>query len=533
MQKIDFNKDWICRCLTRDEAAYPVTLPHDAMLSEPRTQESTGEGNIGWYIGGDYEYIRNFFVPEEYKDKKVLIEFEGIYHNGEVYINGKKAAYRPYGYTNFYVDTEGFFQYGKENEIKVIARNADQPNSRWYSGTGIYRPAYLYVGEEKYIPVNGVKIRTLSYDPARIEVVVKTSSPGEVSLKIEFEGSKVLRVIGESTKIGNVNNDKIISSDNKNMQPNESVQTGKNGQKSELAQVEAEKNNQEAAYQAIFQLDVPNAKLWDTEHPNLYTCKAIFGEDEVTETFGIRELIWNPQVGMTINGERVILRGACFHHDNGVLGACTYPETEERKMRILKENGYNAVRSAHYPCSKALLDACDRVGMLMMDEYVDVWYIHKTKYDYAGQLADWWKQDLKDMVDKDYNHPSVIMYSTGNEVAETAQKKGIALTGDMTNYLHSLDSTRPVTCGINIFFNFLSSIGLGVYSDDKAEKSAGNAEKNAAQAAGKNEKKVVKSGEKTVNKATENGKKGLGSTKPEKKKKTVGRLLPVWLETTL
>lgn len=432
MQKIDFNKDWICRCLTRDEAAYPVTLPHDAMLSEPRTQESTGEGNIGWYIGGDYEYTKNFFVPEEYKDKKVLIEFEGIYHNGEVYINGKKAAYRPYGYTNFYVDTEGFFQYGKENEIKVIARNADQPNSRWYPGTGIYRPAYLYVGEEKHIPVNGVRIRTLSYDPARIEVVVKTSSPGEVSLEIEFEGNKVLAVKGESTK----------------------------------------ENGQIEAYQTIFQLDVPNAKLWDTEHPNLYTCKAIFGEDEVTETFGIRELIWNPQVGMTINGERVILRGACFHHDNGVLGACTYPEAEERKMRILKENGYNAVRSAHYPCSKALLDACDRVGMLMMDEYVDVWYIHKTKYDYAGQLADWWKQDLKDMVDKDYNHPSVIMYSTGNEVAETAQEKGIALTGDMTNYLHSLDSTRPVTCGINIFFNFLSSIGLGVYSDDKAEKTA-------------------------------------------------------------
>ena len=432
MQKIDFNKEWMCRCLTRDEEAYPVTLPHDAMLSEPRTQESTGEGNIGWYIGGDYEYSRNFFVPEEYKDKKVFIEFEGIYHNGEVYINGKKAAYRPYGYTNFYVDTEGFFQYGKENEIKVIARNADQPNSRWYSGTGIYRPAYLYVGEEKHIPVNGVKIRTLSYDPARIEVVVKTSSPGEVSLEIELEGNKVLAVKGESTK----------------------------------------ENGRIEAYQTIFQLDVPNAKLWDTEPPNLYTCKAVFGEDEVTETFGIRELIWNPQIGMTINGERVILRGACFHHDNGVLGACTYPEAEERKMRILKENGYNAVRSAHYPCSKALLDACDRVGMLMMDEYVDVWYIHKTKYDYAGQLADWWKQDLKDMVDKDYNHPSVIMYSTGNEVAETAQKKGIALTGDMTNYLHSLDSTRPVTCGINIFFNFLSSIGLGVYSDDKAEKTA-------------------------------------------------------------
>ena len=467
MQKIDFNKGWMCKCLTREEKAYPVTLPHDAMLSEPRTQESTGEGNIGWYIGGDYEYTKNFFVPEEYKDKKVLIEFEGVYHNGEVYINGKKAAYRPYGYTNFYVNTDGFFKCGEENEIKVIAHNADQPNSRWYPGTGIYRPAYLYVGGEKYIPVNGVKIRTLSYDPARIEVVVKTSMPGEVSLKIEFEGSKVLTAIGES-----------------------------------------------AEDQAIFQLDVPNAKLWDTEHPNLYTCKATFSDDEVTETFGIRELVWNPQVGMTINGKRVILRGACFHHDNGVLGACTYPEAEERKMRIFKENGYNAVRSAHYPCSKALLDACDRVGMLMMDEYVDVWYIHKTKYDYAGQLADWWREDLKDMVDKDYNHPSVIMYSTGNEVAETAQKKGIALTKDMTEHLHSLDSTRPVTCGINIFFNFLSSIGLGVYSDDKAEKSAGNAEKNAAQA----EKKNAGSGK---NSANEENTQGVNA-KPAKKKKPVG-----------
>lgn len=473
MQKIDFNKGWMCKCLTRDEAAYPVTLPHDAMLSEPRTQESTGEGNIGWYIGGDYEYTKKFTVPKEYENQKVLIEFEGVYHNAEVHINGKKVAGRPYGYTNFYINTDGFFKFGEENEVKVIAHNADQPNSRWYSGTGIYRPAYLHIGGEKYIPVNGVKIRTLSYNPAQIEVAVKTSAPGEVSLEIEFEGKRVLTAIGESKAVAAQNN--------------------------ETKNTSAASEKPAKEYQAVFLLDVPNAKLWDTEHPSLYTCKAVFGEDEVTETFGIRELVWNPQVGMTINGKRVILRGACFHHDNGVLGACTYPEAEERKMRIFKENGYNAVRSAHYPCSKALLDACDRVGMLLMDEYVDVWYIHKTKYDYANQLAGWWKQDLKDMVDKDFNHPSVIMYSTGNEVAETAQKKGIALTGEMTNYLHSLDSTRPVTCGINIFFNFLSSIGLGVYSDDKAEKSAENAEKFAAEQAKK-----------------------AAAAKPEKKKKPVG-----------
>ena len=473
MQKIDFNKGWMCKCLTRDEAAYPVTLPHDAMLSEPRTQESTGEGNIGWYIGGDYEYTKKFTVPKEYENQKVLIEFEGVYHNAEVHINGKKVAGRPYGYTNFYINTDGFFKFGEENEVKVIAHNADQPNSRWYSGTGIYRPAYLHIGGEKYIPVNGVKIRTLSYNPAQIEVAVKTSAPGEVSLEIEFEGKRVLTAIGESKAVAAQNN--------------------------ETKNTSAASEKPAKEYQAVFLLDVPNAKLWDTEHPSLYTCKAVFGEDEVTETFGIRELVWNPQVGMTINGKRVILRGACFHHDNGVLGACTYPEAEERKMRIFKENGYNAVRSAHYPCSKALLDACDRVGMLLMDEYVDVWYIHKTKYDYANQLAGWWKQDLKDMVDKDFNHPSVIMYSTGNEVAETAQKKGIALTGEMTNYLHSLDSTRPVTCGINIFFNFLSSIGLGDYSDDKAEKSAENAEKFAAEQAKK-----------------------AAAAKPEKKKKPVG-----------
>ena len=146
---------------------------------------------------------------------------------------------------------------------------------------------------------------------------------------------------------------------------------------------------------SVFRMEIPNAKLWDCDHPNLYTLRATFGEDVVEETFGIRLLEWNPEKGLTINGKREILRGACVHHDNGVLGACTYPEAEERRVRILKENGYNAIRSSHYPCSKDMLDACDRQGMLMMDEYVDVWYIHKTKYDYAGYLNEWWQQDLK------------------------------------------------------------------------------------------------------------------------------------------
>ncbi len=187
-----------------------------------------------------------------------------------------------------------------------------------------------------------------------------------------------------------------------------------------------------------------------------------------------------PEKGLQINGKNVLLKGGCIHHDNGLLGACAYEFAERRKIRILLDAGYNAIRSAHNPCSKALLRACDEMGMLVMDEYIDGWYIHKTKYDYADEILDNYRKDLKDMVDKDYNHPSIIMYSTGNEVSETAQKKGIALTKSLTDRLHELDSTRPVSCGINYFFNFLSSMGFGVYSDKKVDEAAENAKKKKA-----------------------------------------------------
>lgn len=442
MRKIDFNEHWTCRCLTRDVGEYPVTLPHDAMISEPRNEESQGEGNIGWYIGGDYEYHKKFQVSAEELQQDILMEFEGVYHNAVVHINGKKAAFRPYGYTNFYVDTKGFLQEG-ENEVRVIARNSDQPNSRWYSGTGIYRPVWLWAGKEAYIKVNGVRIRTLGISPAVIEVTVHTSCRGNVTVEI-IDGKDAIAAVSAQAK----------------------------GEKDAEAQM---------------LITVPDARLWDCDTPNLYRCRVTFGEDQVEETFGIRLLEWNEKVGLAINGKHVILRGACIHHDHGLLGACAFPQAEERRVRIMKESGYNALRSAHNPCSKALLDACDRLGMLMMDEYVDVWYIHKTENDYVKYLADWWKQDLKDLVEKDYNHPCVIMYSTGNEVSETAQKRGIELTGEFTRYLHQLDGTRPVTCGINIFFNFLSSIGFGVYSDDKAKKNAEAAAKKAAEAKKKKE----------------------------------------------
>ena len=414
---------WTCRHLGDTAPGKPVTLPHDAMLAEPRTALSAGGTNTGWYEGHDYEYQRTLTVPENELADTHILEFEGVYHNAEVWLNGQKAAFRPYGYTNFYVDCAPYLHSG-ENELRVIARNADQPNSRWYSGAGIYRPVQLWTAKGAHITLNGVKIRTLSLQPAVVEVRVKTTAPGTVRLMVD-----------------------------------------------DLPAMQ-----QESDGEAVFTLTLDNARLWTPETPNLYTCRVNFADDEVTETFGVRKVEWGTD-GFLLNGKRYIIQGACIHHDNGLLGAVCDPDAVARKVRLLKANGYNAIRSAHNPCSKALLTECDRQGMLVMDEYIDHWYIHKTEHDYVDYFNEWWRQDLTDMVEKDYNHPCVVLYSTGNEVSETAQKRGIALTKEMTDFLHGLDDSRPVTCGVNIFFNFLSSIGFGVYSDEKAKKEAERAEK--------------------------------------------------------
>ena len=379
------------------------------MLAEPRTALSAGGVNTGWYEGYDYEYQRTLTVPENELSDTHILEFEGVYHNAEVWLNGQKAAFRPYGYTNFYVDCAPFLRAG-DNELRVIARNADQPNSRWYSGAGLYRPVQLWTAGDKHILLNGVRIRTLSLNPAVVEIRVRMSAPGMVRLMVE--GLPTVR--------------------------------------------------KESDGEAVFTLTIDDLR-------------------DIAVQAEARH------IGVVLLDGLFQIAVACIHHDNGLLGAVCDPDAVARKVRLLKEMGYNAIRSAHNPCSKALLAECDRQGMLVMDEYIDHWYIHKTEYDYVPYFAEWWRQDLTDMVEKDYNHPCVVLYSTGNEVSETAQKRGIALTKEMTDFLHGLDNSRPVTCGVNIFFNFLSSIGFGVYSDEKAKKEAEKAEK--AKAKGKAVKK--------------------------------------------
>ena len=478
MKKISFNDGWQYGHLG-DEELKSIFLPHDAMLSENKDEDAPAGKNTGWIVGRDYVYVKKFTAPAEWQEENVTLEFEGVYKDAKVYLNGELVGENDYGYRGFYVSLDSALSYGTENELRVECFNADQPNSRWYSGAGIYRPVTLILQPKDHIELDGVKIRTTDYHAPAVSVTVNTNTAGTVAVSV-LDGD---RVIGGFT----AETEGVLTQD----------------------------------------ISLPGADLWFPYRPKLYTLKAVFGEDEVTETFGLRMISVSAQTGLRLNGEPLILRGACIHHDNGILGAATYDFSEKRRIRILMENGYNAIRCAHNPCSKGLLKACDELGMVILDEYVDMWYIHKNKYDYALKMEQNWKEDLKAMVEKDYNHPSVIMYSTGNEVGETAQERGIKLTGEMTEYLHSLDD-RPVTCGINVFFNLLSSMGFGVYSDKKADKEAKKNEEKEKKK--ENEDKPKKKKKKSVGSEFYNNLAGLfgdtmmkvGATFPGVNKRTKG-----------
>ena len=413
MKKIDFNQNWTYS--KEGSAALPVDLPHDAMIGERRNPNSPGGSANAYFPGGLYIYEKRFSLPKDWAGKTIVFQFEGVYKDSKVYINGKEAGGRPYGYIPFFVNTEGLLNFGGENIIRVVADNSELPNSRWYSGGGIYRPVWLWVGEKTHINIEGVKISTLSYFPARI--LVETShSGGNVSVEIQYKGKLIAAGKGDSIT-----------------------------------------------------LDILNAALWSDETPELYQCRVTLSEngsiiDEVIEPFGIRKVEWSPK-GLFINGKETLLRGGCVHHDNGILGASTYAESEDRKARILKQAGFNAIRSAHNPASVALLEACDKYGLYVMDETWDMWYGHKNKYDYATDFIDNYRSDIKAMVGRDFNHPSVIMYSIGNEVSEPYEEKGIALTKEMTEYIHSLDTNRAVTCGFNLMLIVFASKGKGIYKE--------------------------------------------------------------------
>ncbi|MDE7188033.1 MAG: glycoside hydrolase family 2 protein, partial [Lachnospiraceae bacterium] len=374
-----------------------------------------------------YCYTKRFTPPAEYRDKTLLLEFEGVYRHASVYVNGQKAAFWAYGYTGFWVMLQPYLHYDEENVILVAADNGEQPNSRWYSGSGIYRRVNLWVGGKEWIGPEDIFIATRSCEPAVIS--------------IDIQNRTALAACGEEGR------SREAGSQEESRQ-GLTCQTQILYEGKVVAELEGRSGEAE----------IPEARLWSDQDPALYLARVTLKKAghvvDVQEVgFGIRQLAWNAKEGLLVNGVSTKLRGACIHHDNGVIGACAFAMAEERKIRILKEAGFNAIRCAHNPCSKAMLDACDRYGMYVMDEAFDAWYIPKNSRDYAVDFTEWHERDLEAMIRKDYNHPSVILYSLGNETIETAQQKGVHLVEEMRSLVKRLDDTRPITCGISITQN--------------------------------------------------------------------------------
>ncbi|MCR5491707.1 MAG: DUF4982 domain-containing protein [Bacilli bacterium] len=419
---ISLNRAWKLARVGEDWQK-DIDVPYDSMLLDEVSTESKGGPNICWLDCHDYVFTKNVKVERDWLGKDLIIEFEGVYHNAEVFLNGQPVGSRPYGFTNFYVNITEVASYGEENELKVIAHNADQPNSRFYSGSGIYRPVHLYILNKNRVKLNGIKILPLDHEKKLVRATILTtgSGKGEISF-IDEEGKLLLKDAFET----------------------------------------------EGTFTKEYELK--DAKLWSPEDPNLIKVEVSYENETYLDSFGLRTISWNTKEGFMINGKKTLLLGACLHADNGMIGAASYRAAEYRKVKLMKDAGYNSIRSAHNPMSKSMLEACDKLGILVMDEYVDMWFMHKLKYDYAGYCTDWYKQDLTDMADKDYNHPSVVMISLGNEVGESSNERGIEFCRKMAEFIKPIGAGWATTCGINVFFNALASMGMGVYSDDKAEK---------------------------------------------------------------
>ena len=345
----------------------------------------------------------------------ITLEFEGVYRDAVVSVNGTVAAHRPYGYSNFFVPIDHLLRRDGENEVRVEVRAGD--DSRWYSGAGIYRNVWLLSAGPVFLVPDGLQVRTPEIDAngaivtVAAEVRNRSLASSQAALAVELVDADGAVVARSETPVTTFPGDTIT---------------------------------------ARTRLHVVGARRWGPDDPYLYTCRAtlVDGDDVVDEestTFGIRSLAVDPERGLRINGEPVLLRGACVHHDNGVLGAATIDRADERRVERLHVAGYNAIRSAHNPMSKAMLRACDRLGMLVMDETFDMWLQTKSEDDYALRFADWWEADVEAMVRKDINHPSVILYSIGNEVPDGSTAVGVQVGRALAEKVRDLDDTRFVT----------------------------------------------------------------------------------------
>ena len=444
MKKILWNEGWkfwkeehaFALIWSVPGSARDITLPHDAMIEEKADPMSPNGANTGFRNGGTYTYLKLFYAPEDWEQKTVLVYFEGIYRNALVYLNGQMVARNPNGYTGFYADLGRYLRPGPNNELRVQVRTGAMPDSRWYSGSGIYRDVYLLLSGKTHLAPGEVRVHTERADDHLAVLGVSTE------IVNEGETSGRFRVRTE-----------ILDAAGKTAGGDETLLFLGSGERRVIRQ----------------RILVADPRRWSENSPVLYRAKVsliqekreesgcsdpdeeILLDDDV-ETFGIRTLSVDAARGLVVNGEPVKLRGGCIHHDSGILGAAVYEDAVYRQIRRMKEAGFNAVRMAHHPMAPAMLRACDDLGMFVMDEFTDMWDRVKSDYDYSLSFDACWRKDVASMVREDYNHPCVILYSIGNEIPEIGMEQGSGTARSISDLFHTLDPFRFTTAGINGVF---------------------------------------------------------------------------------
>ena len=459
--------------LSGKSTAREVNLPHDYMLEDGVRADAPAAAAMGYYDGSVAYYSKTLFIPAEWKDEKIFLHFDGVMMNAALEVNGCQVLLHHYGYTPFQADITPYIYPGEDNRITVSVNPSMQPNSRWYTGAGIFRSVELVHTPPIHIAADGIFTYT-----RRIEY--QENTPTEAYLCSE------VTVCNDTAVPHLVKVDVSLIPD----EGTEAVLT-----RSATIQVNAANTGA-----AIVPMTLPDPMLWDAEEPNLYQvlasvtdlgefrCHLIPGEeaaitDKVSVLFGIRTISADSTNGLRVNGRTVKLKGGCIHHDNGILGAVSLYDSEYRKIRLLKESGYNTVRMAHNPPSAVLLEVCDRLGMYVFNEAFDAWGIAKQPGDYNQFFREDWKEDMRAFILRDRNHPSVLFWSTGNEIPERGgMGGGYPLAMELASYVRSLDPTRLISNGLCSYWSGLDDKSAAA-NFHKMQELSGNAtgtEQNAS-----------------------------------------------------
>lgn len=424
----DFNKDWRFKLGDHPEAKSDsadlsswrsLELPHDWSIEGSFDENHPTKPEGGALPAGIGWYQKTFSIPEDWNMRKVFISFDGVYRNSEVWINGNYLGIRPYGYISFQYDLTPYLKFGQQNSIAVKVDNSLQPNSRWYTGSGIYRNVKLIATNKIYVDQWGTFVTTpeVSKETAEVDLAIE--------LKNETELDQV-KVVSS-----------ILNADLQTIATKEQVVTV-SGQK-------------DLSTQMRFRLESP--QLWSPDHPYMYSVETNIYQgstllDTYTTPLGIREFRFDAEKGFFLNGVHTKIHGVCLHHDLGALGAAINIHAIKRRLKILKDMGVNAIRTAHNPPSPELLQLTDQMGFIVQDEAFDVWKKKKVDYDYHLHWDQWHERDLTDMILRDRNHPSIMMWSIGNEIREQFDSTGIAMTKELVGIVKDLDTTRPVTIAL-------------------------------------------------------------------------------------